>query len=171
MPFFVIFQPPANAGEGRYKPKNSAISTGSSPRPPLPRPIRPRQARNSVTDNGNQAGKDGFHPVRDSFGWKNGHGWNRALPRGWRKLPSASPAPTARPPSAQGNALGTAPPMNFSALKGPNIVTLQATSWSDAIFPGSWPGLRKDQPSGSGLGLRRRRMEVQSLGHVASQPT
>ena len=37
------------------------------------------------------------------------------------------PAPTARNPSAQGNALGTTPPMNCSALKGPNNVTLQAT--------------------------------------------
>ena len=77
--------------------------------------------------------------------------FDHRLPR-FRFPPSAfrfaPPAPTAQNPSAQGNALGTAPPMNSSALKGPNIVSLQATSWSDAVFPGRWPGLRNCRPFG-----------------------
>ena len=67
----------------------------------------------------------------------------------------ALPIPATPPPSANGatslsprQRLGNHAPHEFLSLKGPNIVTLQATAWSDAVFPSRWPGLRIGRPFG-----------------------
>ena len=158
MPFSVIFQPPATAGEGKYKPQDSAISALRGPPKGLPRRSSPtstsRKAANCLFLT--TASRSAAVPAAGSPGlparclsWRRdaARTRRRGRPRyGFGRF--RPPAPTARHPSAQGHALGTAFPMNFSALKGPNNVTLQATGWSDAVCPGRWPGLRNRRPFG-----------------------